>query len=158
MEAMNRRFVKEMQKRELTVSFAESVTCGLAAHRLSNVKGTLDVLKGSVVCYHPTCKVTALKISAALIKKCTPESQEVTDAITKNLKKLFESDIYAGITGLAAPGGSETKTKPVGTVFIAVLYKNKMHRLRKLFRGTPKEIREKATDETYRFILEVIEG
>ncbi|MDB5228189.1 MAG: hypothetical protein JWN78_2382 [Bacteroidota bacterium] len=152
----SREFINTLKEKELTVAFAESMTCGLAAHKLSTVKGVSDVLAGSVVCYTPDVKMKLLRVKKDMICKCTCESQEVTDALATNLSKLIKADIYAAVTGLASEGGSETKEKPVGTVFFSVLYKNKIHPLRKLFRGTPSEIKEKACLELYKFILSVV--
>jgi nicotinamide-nucleotide amidase len=53
-----------------------------------------------------------------MIEEYSPESAEVTEAITRGLSKLIPADIHIGITGLTTPGGSETKEKPVGTMFI----------------------------------------
>src|ERR1051325_3869179 len=151
MERAVNRLVKLLEKKKLTIAFAESMTCGLAAHQLSTVKGTSCVLAGSVVCYRKEVKEELLKVPKHLIKKHTAESQQVTDALAKNLGKIFHADIYAAITGLAAPGGSETKAKPVGTVFFTFIYKNKLHRRRKLFRGTPLQVKRKACKEFFGF-------
>lgn len=122
---LNRRLIKIMQAKKLTLAFAESMTCGLAAYELSAVKGTTDVLQGSIVCYHENVKKECVKIPGALIKKFTAESQEVTDTLAKKLKFLIKADVYAAITGLASDGGSERPGKPVGSVFISVVFKKK---------------------------------
>lgn len=142
-----------LHEKKLTVAFAESVTCGMAAHKLGTVSGTSTVFCGSIVCYDEHIKTGLLNVSKIFIEKHTAESQEVTDILCKNLKGKIKADVHAAVTGLAAPGGSETKLKPVGTVFYSVLVKNNMHRLRKLFKGSPLEIREKACKEMFRFIL-----
>jgi nicotinamide-nucleotide amidase len=148
--------VKTLQQKKLTLALAESVTCGLAAHQLSLVKGTSDVLQGSIVCYDEKVKRGLLQVSKALIEKHTTESQQVTDALAKNLEGLLEADIYAAITGLADEGGSETKEKPVGTVFLSIYYKRRFFRRRKLFRGSPLTISKKACKALYEFILETV--
>lgn len=153
---INNDLVRLLLKNELTIALAESVTCGLAAHQLSTVIGTSIVLKGSIVCYHESFKTGLFSIPARVIKKHTAESQHVTDLLAKKLSRLVEADIHAAITGLAAPGGSETKTKPVGTIFITVLYNRKVHTLRKKLTGTPTEIRKKACNNLYQFILDVL--
>jgi nicotinamide-nucleotide amidase len=147
------RFIKTLKEKGLTLALAESVTCGMVTFKLSTCKGTSDVLKGSIICYRPEVKIKLLGVSKSLIEKYTCESKEVTEAITRGLSKKIKADIYAGLTGLASAGGSETKSKPVGTIFFCLKYKNKIYHLRKVFRGTPLTIKEKATLELYRFIL-----
>ena len=148
--------IKTLLENKLTLALAESMTCGLAAHQLSTCKGTSEVFKGSIVCYNEEVKKGLLKIPAVLIKKHSAESPQVTEALTKKLSVLIKADIYASITGLASPGGSETKTKPVGTVFFSIKYRKKIYNERKVFRGTPLQIRQKACYALYKSILEKI--
>ena len=148
--------IQDFRERNLTLALAESMTCGLAAHQLSKVAGTTDVLRGSIVCYMPEMKTELSNIPKTFLEKHTPESQAVTDELAKRLKKLITADVYAAITGLAAPGGSETKQKPVGTVFFSIEYQNKISRHKKVFNGPPRAVKNKACDELYRFLLKTI--
>ncbi len=81
------RLVKFLQTNKLTVAFAESVTCGLACHQLTNVIGTSKVLLGGGVSYQEKVKTDLLKVSPTLIKKYTAESQQVTVAMAMCLQK-----------------------------------------------------------------------
>jgi nicotinamide-nucleotide amidase len=153
MQNYTSRLINFFQKNKLTMAFAESVTCGLAAHKLSQVKDTSQAFKGSIVCYNGEVKTDLLKIPKKLIEKFTPESQQVTDAMAKNLKRLIVADVHAAVTGLASPGGSETKNKPVGTVFFSVLFKKKLFRQRKLYKGTPFQIKTKTCNDLYRMLI-----
>ena len=148
--------IKTLLEKKLTLALAESMTCGLAAHQLSTCKGTSEVFKGSIVCYNEEVKKDLLKIPPVLIEKHSAESPQVTEALTKKLSALMRADIYASITGLASPGGSETKTKPVGTVFFSIKYRKKIYNERKVLRGTPLQIRQKACYALYKSILEKI--
>lgn len=145
-----------MQARGLTLALAESMTAGLAAHSMAGVKGACDVLKGSLVCYDVSVKTSLLGVSKKLIEACTPESQEVTNEMARKISRKIKADVHAAVTGLAAPGGSETKTKPVGTVFFSVRYGKRMFKKRMRFRGSPVQIRKKACDALYAFILDCI--
>src|ERR1044071_6066744 len=98
------KLVKMMQEKKLKLALAESMTCGLAAFQLSSVKGTDEVLQCSIVCYDEDVKKKCLRIPNSLIKKFTAESQEVTDALSKNLQSIIEADVHAAITGLATDG------------------------------------------------------
>ena len=148
--------IKYMQTEGLTLVLAESMTCGLAAMKLSSCIGVSDVLLASLVCYTPKAKMQLLQVKPATIQHHTCESHEVTGEMAGNLSKLVKANVYAAITGLASSDGSETKDKPVGSVFYAVRYKRKTHDFRKVFRGTPLEIKKKATAEFYHLILKVI--
>lgn len=149
-------FIRTLKEKKLSLALAESMTCGLGAHLLAGVPGTSEVLKGSVVCYTPEVKTGLFGISAAMIRRYTCESMEVTEVLARRLASLIPADIHAAITGLASKGGSECTGKPVGTVFLAILYNHKLYRQRLVFRGSPLEIRKKACFELYRMIQEII--
>ncbi len=155
MRRITTRLVKLLQEKKLKVAFAESMTCGLAAHQLSTVKGTSDVLLGSIVCYHPDVKTCVLGVRKSMIDRYSAESQEVTDELARRLSGVISADLYAAVTGLASPGGSQSDY-PAGTVFIAAVSGGKIYREKKLFRGSPLEIKKKACAAMYRLLVEVI--
>ena len=156
MKSLVHDLVKLCIAKKLTIALAESITCGLACHQLNIVKGTSEILMGSIVCYNEKVKTGLMKVNPSLIEKYSAESQEVTDALAKNLHKIIKAHIYAAITGLAAPGGSETKSKPVGTVFFSILFNGKLLQQKKIFRGSPLEIKKKSCKELYSLILHEI--
>jgi nicotinamide-nucleotide amidase len=149
-------FVKAMKEEGLTLALAESITCGMAAEKLATCFGTSDVLRGAIVCYTPEVKYHLMRIPKKTMEKYTCESMQVTELLAKNLKPLIKADVYAALTGLASPGGSETKSKPVGTVFLCIIHKNRSYKRRLLFRGTPVEIRKKACMAIYDLIMEKV--
>ena len=145
-----------LKEKELTIAFAESMSCGLATHKLGTVSGTSEIVMGSIICYNENVKTTLLKVNKKLIDQYTAESQEVTNELAKNLSKAIKADVHAAITGLASAGGSETKNKPVGTVFFAISIKEKIYSRKRYFYGSPLEIKQKACKELYLFIIEKI--
>jgi nicotinamide-nucleotide amidase len=150
--------IKKLKENGKTLALAESVTCGLAAHKLSGCKGVSDVLKASIVCYTPEVKNKLMHVSKKAIQEYTCESMEVTETLACNLSKLVDADVYAAVTGLASEGGSETKSKPVGTVFFCVKWKERIFKQKKLFRGAPHEIKEKSCLALYDFILSSVKN
>jgi nicotinamide-nucleotide amidase len=146
-------FIRTLKKNKLTLALAESVTGGLAAHKLCTGIGTSDIFKGCIVCYDAAVKTALLGVKPDLIAKYSAESEQVTDALARNLARLIPANIHAALTGLASAGGSEGPGKPVGTVFYSVFYKRKMHRMRKVLKGSPLEIRDKAARNLFEFIL-----
>lgn len=109
---------KMLISKKLSLAFAESATSGRLTADFSLIDDAGDFLKGGVACYDASLKEALLNVDHALIEKFTPESMEVTKAITEGLKLLIPADIHIGITGLTCPGGSETAEKPVGTMFV----------------------------------------
>lgn len=145
-------FIKALEKEELSFAVAESITCGMISGKLGNTIGTSKIFNGSVVCYTPEVKKKLFGVSQRMIDKYSTESMQVTEKLAVNLKRLISADICAAVTGLASEGGSESKEKPVGTVFFCFLYKGRLFKERKRFRGTPMEIREKASLRLMEFI------
>lgn len=131
-----------LQEKELSVAFAESATAGRITAEFSLIPDAGKFLKGGFACYDACLKETLLQVPPALIEKYTPESAEVTEAITKGLVRLIPADIHIGITGLTAPGGSETPGKPVGTMFMHGIVQGgtPIFSDRQVFQGTPEEI------------------
>jgi nicotinamide-nucleotide amidase len=148
--------IDTLKKYKLTIAFVESMTCGLLTYKVGSVKDTSEVLRGSIVCYDVQVKTELLKINKSLIKKYTAESKEITALLAKKLSKLIRANIHAAITGLATSGGSESKSKPIGTVFFSVLYRRKLYNAKKRFYGSPLKIKNKACKELMKFILKVI--
>jgi nicotinamide-nucleotide amidase len=146
-------------QKELTIAFAESATAGRVSAEFSLMQDAGQFLKGGFVCYDACLKEEALGVSPELIKKFTPESAEVTAAIAKGLEKLIRADLHVGITGLTAPGGSETAEKPVGTMFIHINMAGKtLVSERALFIGSPEEIIMQTTFHTATLLNSHLQG
>ncbi|MHB1178685.1 MAG: CinA family protein [Daejeonella sp.] len=147
---------KALAKNNLSITFAESATAGslCAAYAMAPESGR--VLKGGIVCYDAVLKEHILHIPPGIIKKYTPESAEVTEQLCRKLKKLIHADVYVGITGLTSSGGSETKEKPVGTMFIHLLWSDKSIGVREVYKGTPEEIILQTIDRVARMVLDLV--
>lgn len=129
-------------RKEITLAFAESATGGRAMFEYSTVPDAGKFLKGGLVCYDACLKKDVLGVSHDLIEEHTPESRQVTEAITIGLSRLIPANVHIGITGLTTPGGSETKEKPVGTMFVHALKDGKetIFAERLFFDGSPEDI------------------
>lgn len=139
-----RDLINFLKEQNLTIAFAESVTCGLASHAMNTWKGTSETFLGSIVSYNKDVKTHLLGIKEELICTHTAESTEVTMAMADALQTLIRADVYAAITGLAVAGGSETPAKPVGTIFISIQYNGHNLSDRTVFDGSPLEIKKSA--------------
>jgi nicotinamide-nucleotide amidase len=124
----------------LTIAFAESATAGRLCAEFSLIPDCGKILKGGIVCYDACVKQDILGVPESLVEKYTPESAEVTAEMVRCLGNFISADIYVAITGLTMPGGSETKEKPVGTMFINMLISSNPIAAREVFKGSPEEI------------------
>ena len=129
-----------------TISFVESASAGKMSYEFSTVPDSGKILIGGLVCYEASMKENILAIPHKLIETFTPESAEVTQAMAKSFSKYTEADICVALTGLTAPGGSETPEKPVGTIFVHMIFPNNHIARRFQFEGSPEEIVNQAID------------
>ena len=140
------------------IAFAESATAGRMAAEFYMTKESGQILRGGIVCYEVFVKEQILNVPHSIIEKCTPESAEVTQILAQQASKIFNSKITAAITGLTTPGGSETKEKPVGTIFFHIITPDKKIKHRQVFLGSPEEIVLQAIDKTAVLITESLSG
>ncbi|MBC5993457.1 CinA family protein [Pontibacter cellulosilyticus] len=148
------KLMMELKDNELTVAFAESCTAGLLASEFVKAKGSSDVLKGSLVVYQPEVKQKLLGVKKDTLELYTAESQQVTNEMVMGLKKLLNADISVATTGLAGEGGSENPEKPVGTMFVSILYDGKAEEFREVFKGNTESVRKQLVD----YIFQKLQG
>ena len=142
---------EKLREKNFTISCAESCTGGLLTSRLTDVAGSSDYVKGSMVVYSNEIKISALGVDEETLKKFGAVSHETAFEMAKNIRELFKTDIGASVTGIAGPGGGSEK-KPVGTVFIGVSDKNKTEVQKFNFSGTRTEIKNKSVDAALKMI------
>ncbi|MGP1539609.1 competence/damage-inducible protein A [Bacteroides pyogenes] len=118
-----------LRRNNLTVSTAESCTGGSIAARISSVPGCSNYFRGSIVAYSNDIKNMLLGVSAETLKKHGAVSEETVTEMVKGAMKVMKTDCAVATSGIAGPGGG-TPEKPVGTIWIAVGYKNEIRTYR----------------------------
>jgi len=149
---------KLMAQKGLTISFAESATAGWLCSEFALTEQAGKVLKGGIVCYDADLKVSLLSVPRELFDKFTPESMEVTQDLAERLDSKIPSDIQVGVTGLTAPGGSETAEKPVGTMFVFALVKGKPYSFRKVFSGNREDIIHQTINAAAEMLIKAVKA
>ncbi len=120
------------------VSFAESCTGGMLAHRLTNVSGASAVLAESHVTYANEVKTRLLGVDPVAIEDHGVVSAPVARQMAEGALTLSGADHALGVTGIAGPtGGSDAK--PVGTVFIGLASKRAETHVEPCFYPTDRE-------------------
>ncbi len=121
MESIQRIIGKQLVEKGLTVSTAESCTGGGIAARLTSVAGSSAYVRGGVVAYQNDVKVDLLGVDAGTINKYGVVSEETVVEMAKGAMKSLKTDCSMATTGIAGPGGEEPG-KPVGTIWIAAAW------------------------------------
>ena len=110
---------KNLIKKKLTISVAESCTGGLLAHNLTKLANSSKYFQMGLTTYSNQAKINILKVNKNIIKKFGAVSKECCKSMVQNLSKISKSKINISITGIAGPGGA-SKNKPIGLVYIGV--------------------------------------
>lgn len=116
---------KLLRAKNLSLSTAESCTGGRVAAAITSVAGCSEYFKGSVVAYSNEVKIGLLGVSAETLEKWGAVSRETVVEMAEGAMKALKTDCAIATSGIAGPGGG-TAEKPVGTIWIAVAYKNEM--------------------------------
>ncbi|MDE3156708.1 MAG: competence/damage-inducible protein A [Acidobacteriota bacterium] len=113
-----------LRAERLWIATAESCTGGLMASRLTDVAGSSDYVERGVVCYSNRAKTELLGVPGTLIDEHGAVSEPVAQAMARGIRDRAGVDIGVGITGIAGPGGG-TEAKPVGTVAVAAVLRER---------------------------------
>lgn len=143
-------------EKKMKIAFIESATAGWLTSEFSLVPESGKILLGGLVCYDASVKQDLFDIPKEVIEKYTAESAEITKMLAERLTKFFKCDIAVAITGLTAPGGSETPEKPVGTMFIHITIQGKNHPYRENFTGPPEDIISQTIEKTGQHLCELL--
>lgn len=141
----------------LSVGFAESCTAGLCSAALASIPGSSEILAGSIVSYMLSVKEHVLGVDPGILYdvKLGPVSRECAEQMALGAHDALGCDIAVSVTGIAGPGGAEDG-KPVGTVWFACIYQNKIITKLEHFNGSRNEIRVKAACTALKLAREAI--
>ena len=137
-----KKIINKLLNNNITISVAESCTGGLLSSKITSEAGISKIFNMGLICYSNKAKSYLLKITNNYLKKYGAVSNETAYIMVENLQKISKSKLCISITGIAGPSGG-TKTKPVGLVFIGIIYKNKVIVLEKKFKGARIQIKQK---------------
>ena len=133
--------VRALLEEGFTVSAAESCTGGLLSSRLINVPGASEIYMNGFVTYSNAAKVKWVEVKSETLDTYGAVSEEVAIEMADGVRRVSETDIGIGITGIAGPGGG-TLEKPVGTVCVAISGKEGNDVRTYNFSGNRQKVRE----------------
>lgn len=132
--------VAALKTKGATVSVAESCTGGGLGFLITETSGSSEVFRQGYLTYSNQAKTDMLGVDSALLASHGAVSEATALAMARGCQERSGADFAVAVTGVAGPTGG-TPEKPVGTVWIAVACKERVHaRLVKL-RGDRNSIR-----------------
>ncbi len=132
-----------LQAQGLSLGLAESCTGGLVSSLITRLAGASRYYNGAICSYQNDVKERLLFVSPETLKKYGAVSQQVAKEMALGARKALACDISLALTGIAGPTGASAE-KPVGLVHWAISYKDQLLVKEGVFRGSRKEIQDRA--------------
>ena len=142
---------------KLKCAVAESCTGGLLGGSFTSVSGSSKWFSGGIIAYSNSVKIDILGIDSFLIEKFGAVSEEVAKEMAYKCASIFNSELTISITGIAGPNGGSI-LKPVGLVWIGVLFKEKFSSLKVSLSGDRRTIRENSVNLALEFVFQTIDN
>jgi nicotinamide-nucleotide amidase len=148
LEAEIARLLREYQAKTgklLTIGAVESATSGRIADRITNVPGSSDYFKGSVVAYSNEVKTALLGVKKKTIENYGAVSEQTALEMARGGRKLLDVDICVSDTGIAGPSGA-TPGKPLGLFYLGLADKDASLSEKHVFPGNREENKRDAAE------------
>ncbi len=133
-----------LTEKNLTLALAESCTGGLLSDMITNIPGSSQFFKGSLVTYSKESKIRLLGLSAEMLEREGVVSPATADAMAERVREELNADIGIGITGLAGPESDDSGV-PVGLVYISISAVSGTESKELKLVGGRKDIKERAS-------------
>jgi len=130
---------------------------GMLGYIITTTPGSSQYFKGGIIAYDNNIKVKLVGVDVRLLKRYGAVSMPVAKKMAVCISRKFKTDIGVGITGIAGPGGGTVK-KPVGLVYIAVLFKKKIFLKKLQLKGRRDTIRKKSVENVLLLLKELLNG
>lgn len=146
--------VKRLMDKNLTISFAESITRGLLAASITDVAGSSKILSSSYVTYSNDSKIKNLGVRQETLDKYGAISEQTALEMARGLKNKTNSSVCVSTTGEAGPEPSETD---IGNVFICIYFSEDNYQLKHFyFPGNRERVRNRTVSQVLSNLLYLI--
>lgn len=122
-----------LRQKGRTLATAESCTGGYISHLITSLSGSSKVFNGTVVSYANKAKQGVLHVREATLQQFGAVSEQTVTEMAKGVLNIMNTDYAIATSGIMGPEGG-TAEKPVGTVWIAVASKKRLHAVKYNFR------------------------
>jgi nicotinamide-nucleotide amidase len=148
LEAEIARLIREYHAKTgelLTIGVVESATGGRIADRITNVPGSSDYFKGSVVAYSNEVKMALLRVKKATLEDYGAVSEQTAREMAQGGRELLDVDICVSDTGIAGPTGN-TPEKPVGLFYLGLAAEGERLSQKHAFQGSREKNKRDAAE------------
>ena len=144
-ETLEEWIVKELTKRNASITTAESCTGGLLSGKIVNASGASRVFSQSFVTYSNEAKNHLLGVKKETLDSVGAVSEETAVQMAEGAAKAAHAEVALSTTGIAGPDGGPPE-KPVGLVYIGCVCFGKIVVEKHVFHGTRMEVREASVE------------
>ncbi|MCJ7604590.1 MAG: CinA family protein [Dehalococcoidales bacterium] len=144
-----------LKEKGLTLGTVESATGGLIAHRITNVPGSSEYYRGSVVSYNNELKMKVIGVKEATLQEYGSVSGPVAEQMAAGGRKILQVDICIADTGVAGPGGT-TPGKAVGLFYLGLADQDGACSRRHEFSGSREENKKSAAGAALAWLKEYL--
>jgi len=116
---MCNKIVKKLRNENNTIAFMESCTGGFLANCITNISGSSDVLKMSLITYSNKYKIY-FGVDEQIILKHGVYSLQTAEDMSKKVAKIAESDFAIGITGQLCEPDKNNLTNNENEVYYSI--------------------------------------
>jgi PncC family amidohydrolase len=140
----------------LTIGTVESATGGRISDKITNVPGSSDYYKGSIVSYSNEAKTDIVGVKKQTLKKHGAVSRQTAIEMAKGGRKLLKVDICISDTGIAGPTGA-TPGNPVGLFYLGLSAKDSSLAKEHHFHGNREENKQKAAEMALTLLIDYLQ-
>lgn len=141
--------------RLMTIGTVESATGGRIGDKITNIPGSSDYYKGSIVAYSNEAKTGIVGVEEETIKNHGAVSPMTAIEMAEGGRKLLKVDICVSNTGIAGPTGA-TPEKPVGLFYLGLSAEDTALSQEHHFRGSREKNKQKATEMALSLLREYL--
>ena len=146
-----------LHEKRLTLGTVESATGGLIAHRITNISGSSEYFKGSIVAYSNEIKIKVVGVKPETINNSGAVCADTAEEMAEVGRKLLNVDICVADTGIAGPSGA-SPGKPVGLFYLGLAHRGGNFSRKRLFIGTREQNKQGAAEAALTWVKEYLES
>ncbi len=157
MQKLSQEIGELLRAKKLTLGCVESATGGLISSAITQIPGSSDYFKGSIISYSNQAKVNLAGVGKDTLEKYGAVSPRVAEEMAAGGRKILHVDICLADTGIAGPDGATDK-KPVGLFYLGLSNKDGTFNRRLNLKGDREQNRQAAVEAALVWLKEYLSG